>query len=141
MNLKRLKRFSQQQHDQLEQLLAWCQLMGLTGKDLVSLGGHIDRMQAAERKEKCKNIVNSFNIKPVGKDRAIEHRFSIKTIHGQFRFSSDGFDWVEVFSYVTKDKRRYALPYYTDIGQMHWRKRWIHRALLAVHDGTIKLDF
>jgi hypothetical protein len=44
----KLKRFSEDKHEQIEQLIVWCQMMGLTGRDLVSIGGKLDRMNSPE---------------------------------------------------------------------------------------------
>jgi hypothetical protein len=46
----KLKRFSEDKHEQIEQLIVWCQMMGLTGRDLVSIGGKLDRMNSPETK-------------------------------------------------------------------------------------------
>jgi hypothetical protein len=46
----KLKRFSEDKHEQIEQLIVWCQMMGLTGRDLVSIGGKLDRMNSPTTK-------------------------------------------------------------------------------------------
>jgi hypothetical protein len=140
MKLSRLKRFDPSKHQQLEEFIAWCQLMGLTGKDLISLGGHLDRAQQQAEVERAKEIVCSYQLDKVGHDRAIEERFTIKWLDARFRFDNDGWDWVKITNYKTKQIRRFPLPSY-NLGRMHWRKTWVYRAVLAVHYGKIQLNF
>ena len=52
--LLEFKRFSADKQEQIRQLVAYTQLMGLTGKDLVSIGGKLDRIQ--RRKELESNL-------------------------------------------------------------------------------------
>ena len=140
MNLKRLKRFDPAKHQQLEEFIAWCQLMGLTGRDLISLGGHLDRVQQRNEVERTLEIVKGYNLEKVGHDRAIEDRFTIKRIDARYRFDNEGWDWVKITNYKTKKFQRFPLPSY-NLGRMHWRKAWVYRAVLAVHDGKIQLNF
>jgi hypothetical protein len=48
------RRFSADKQEQIRQLVAYTALMGLTGKDLVSIGGKLDRIQ--RRKELEANL-------------------------------------------------------------------------------------
>ena len=140
MNLSRLKRFDKGKHDQLEGLLQWCQLLGLTGKDLISLGGHIDRMQVREQIEANKKIVQGFQLDRVGRDSAIEHRFTIKTVNGRYLFEDDTWGKVSITSYKTKVNKTFYLGEF-ELGRMHWRNKWVYRAILSVSSGQIVLDF
>ena len=142
MKLSRLKRFSKDKHEQLEQLLSWCELAGITGKDLISLGGHIDRMQKTEQRDRNLEIVRGYQLDKIGDDSNIyeRDRFSIKSVNGRYRFDGEGYDWVKVTSYTSKKAMRFPLPHY-DVGRIHWRKAWVSRAVLAVHEGKIVLNW
>lgn len=140
MKLSRLKRFDPSKHQQLEEFIAWCQLMGLTGKDLISLGGHLDRLQQSAEVEHTKEIIKSYTLDKVGRDQQITDRFTMLRVNGRFRFDNDGWDWVKVTNYKTKKFQRFPLPSY-NLGRLHWRKAWIYRAVLAVHHGQIQLNF
>ncbi len=140
MDLTRLKRFDPAKHEQLIGLLQWCELMGLTGKDLISLGGHIDRLQVKQEKTKNAKIVESYDILPVGTDRTTENRFSIKTINGRYKFEHNFYHTVFVTSYTTKAKKHFSLPFY-ELPAIRRDKRWVYQTLLAVQDGTIQLNF
>lgn len=56
-----LKRFPKDKHEQIAGLVQYATLMGLTGRDLVSIGGKMDRDHAkkerARRKEICESMV------------------------------------------------------------------------------------
>lgn len=140
VKLSRLKRFDKDKHEQLEGLLQWCQLMGLSGRDLVSLGGHIDRMQQAEEAKRNRAIAEGYVCAKVGSDSEIDRRFTIETINGRYKFSDDGWHSVEVTSYRTKSRKIFRIPDY-NVGSVNWAKRWRYQALVAVHCGTIQLDF
>ena len=143
MDLSRLKRFDKAKHEQLEGLLQWCQLMGLTGKDLVSLGGHIDRWEANEAMAKNKEIVKGIKIDKVGSDHGTENRWTIKTPTGRYLFEIGGYyDDVTVTSYKTKVRKTFHVHEHKyQLGRGHWRQRQRMAVLLDYHYGDIKLDF
>jgi hypothetical protein len=144
MDLKRLKRFAKDKHDQLEQLLAWSQMMGLTGQDLVSLGGHIARSEARQKALANRAAVDALGCQPIGKDDNIEH-------HGRWKFRSGGNNyWFEHNGYgqikVTNTRNKFYKIFRVDIndhelGRMHWRRRHYYATMLMVLDGAIVLDF
>lgn len=61
LNFTKLKRFSREKHDQIASLINYATLMGLSGKDLVSIGGKMERDSSSkERKERiaiCDSMV------------------------------------------------------------------------------------
>ncbi len=142
IKLERLKRFDPAKHDQLEGLLQWCQLMGLTGKDLVSLGGHIDRMQARAEVDRNRAILLGIKVDPVGSDRDTDERWTIKTAQGRYLFEHGSFNGeFVVTSYKTKVKKRMKIQHYYEVGKQHWRRRQKQQILLNYHYGHILLDF
>ena len=104
MDLNRLKRFDKAKHEQLEGLLQWCQLMGLTGKDLVSLGGHIDRFHRAEEAKKNRELAETIKFDPVGKnDMAMHSKWSYKGSDGtRYTFEDNSWQSVQVTNNKTK---------------------------------------
>ena len=56
------KRFSKEKQEQIRQLVAYTTLMGLTGKDLVSIGGKLERMKEAEERKRRLAIVKSYPV-------------------------------------------------------------------------------
>ena len=140
LDLNRLKRFDKSKHEQLEGLLQWCQLMGLSGRDLVSLGGHIARAQEAENAKKNRAIAEGYKCDKVGNDSSVDSRFSLTTVNGRYAFYEHSYNSVEVLSYKTKIRKVLTTGHW-DLGKIHWTKSWRYRALLAVHAGDIVLDF
>jgi hypothetical protein len=140
MDLNRLKRFDKAKHDQLEGLLEWCQLMGLTGKDLVSLGGHIDRAQRAEESKKNRALANSIQFDPVGGDTEMNNKWSHKNAHGRYTFESASWQRVWVTSNKTKVRKSFSLQYY-EVGRTGWRNRDRLVSALNIVNGNIVLDF
>jgi hypothetical protein len=140
MDLNRLKRFDKAKHEQLEQLVAWCQMMGLEGKDLVSIGGHLDR--AKKSAEAKSNRVRAQEIKfdPVGADKAMSDKWSLKTLTGRYTFEGHSWQRVIVTSNKTKVRKTFDMEWY-EIGRVSWRDRNRLQCALNIIHGEIKLDF
>ena len=140
MDLSRLKRFDKAKHDQLEGLLQWCQLMGLTGKDLVSLGGHIDRAQRNEEAQKNRALAKTIKFDPVGADKEMHHKWSHKNLHGRYTFEGSSWQRVYVTSNKTKVRKSFNLELY-EVGRVSWRERDRLQSALNMINGKIVLDF
>jgi hypothetical protein len=142
MDLNRLKRFDKEKHDQLEGLLQWCQLMGLTGKDLVSLGGHIDRAQKTEDAKKNRTLAESIVFTPVGQnDMQMSNKWSTKNANGdRYVFESASWQRVSVTSAKTKVRKIFNLEYY-ELGRIGWQKRDRYQSALNLVNGKIVLNF
>lgn len=140
MDLNRLKRFDKQKHEQLEGLLQWCQLMGLTGKDLVSLGGHIDRAEKTAEAKKNRTLAESIEFEPVGADKEMSNKWSLKTINGRYTFESSSWHQIYVTSNKTKVRKKFNLEYY-ELGRLGWRNRDRLQSALNIVNGKIVLDF
>lgn len=141
MDLKRLKRFDPAKLEQLEGLMQWCALLGLTGKDLISLGGHIDRMQAREGMLANKAIVDGMGCTPVGEDTNMNRRWRYKTAMGNYRFEEIGWYCIKVTNTRTKVQKKFLVKQDHDLGHMIRDKRLRYMAMLDVYNGTIVLDF
>lgn len=140
MHLKRLKRFDPSKHQQLEEFIAWVRMMGLTGRDLVSLGGQMDRMQQREEVTSNRAIVEGMQLDRVGSDRSIEERWTVKTVNGRYRFDVD-YSAVQITSYQTKKRMTWHCHRNYELGKMHWRKRVKYEVMLDWHHGKLVLDF
>lgn len=140
VNLRRLKRFDKDKHEQLEGLLQWCQLMGLSGKDLVSLGGHIDRMQAAQEAKSNKTLSETIKFDPVGADKEMSNKWSYKTPNGRYTFESSSWHQIYVTSNKTKVRKKFNLEQY-ELGRVSWRNRDRLQTALNIVNGKILLDF
>ena len=143
MNLDRLKRFDKGKHDQLEQLIAWSQMMGLSGKDLVSLGGHIARSEARTQAVANQNAVDAMGCEPIGRDQSIEHRWKLQSHGIVYWFEHNGYgDAVKIINTKTKVSKIFRFDLYgPELGRMHWRKRFFYAVMLAVLAEQIPLSF
>jgi hypothetical protein len=139
-----LKRFSKDKQEQLAQFVAYAQLMGLSGRDLVAIGGKIEREQAKQRKIANMEIVRSFDCIPIGADTKhdLDRRFKLKTVDGSFNFEDDSWSRWEVTSLRTKVKRTHFVDTYEwDLPKTHYRTRQRYAMLLDIASGKFKLDF
>ena len=84
------KRFPAEKQEQVRQLVAYAQLMGLDGKDLVSIGGKLDRIKATAEYKRNRSLVEStFIFLYVGRDAGeydLNNRWRIKTDSGSYTF-------------------------------------------------------
>lgn len=140
----KLNRFSEDKQEQLEQFVAYAQLMGLSGRDLVAIGGKIEREQAKQKKLANMEIIKSFECLTIGRDDKwkIDERFKIKTVDGAYNFTNDRWDGYEIISLKTNVKKfhtPYAYDY--DLPKTHWRTRQRYAMLLDIATGRFKLDF
>lgn len=140
MNLSRLKRFDKSKHEQLEQLIAWCQLMGLEGRDLVSLGGHLDRAKKTAEGQSNRTLAETVQFDIVGNDTAMSNKWSFKTVTGRYTFHDASWRRVNVTSNKTKVRKAFILEYY-ELGRVHWNKRDRLQCALNMIHGKIVLDF
>ena len=140
MDLNRLKRFDKAKHDQLEGLLEWCQLMGLTGKDLVSLGGHIERSQQAAEAKSNRTLAETITFDTVGGDTEMSNKWSYLTPDGRYTFQDARWGQITVVSNKTKVRKSFRTEMYP-LGRMHWGKRDRLQCALNIINGRIVLDF
>lgn len=141
----KLSRFPAEKQDQIEQLIAYAQLLGLSGKDLVAIGGKMDRDRASEEKRANMAVIESFDCLLIGRDNPydIDNRFKLKTVDGAYNFVQDGYhsQWV-VTSLRTKVQRsHYADAYNWALPKTKWRKQQRYAMLLDINAGRFKLDF
>lgn len=139
-----LNRFSKDKQEQLEQFVAYAQLMGLSGRDLVAIGGKIDREQAKQRKLANMEIVRGFECLPIGADTKhdLDRRFKLKTVDGAYNFDDDNWNRWEITSLKTKVKKTHRVdPYEYDLPKTDYRTRSRYAILLDIAGGKFKLDF
>lgn len=139
------KRFSEAKQEQIRGLVQYATLMGLTGKDLVSIGGKLDRLKAQEERKRNMDIVNSFECLYIGKDRGLEinHRFRLKTANGDYRFERTWGDEWTVTSYQTKCTVRHSayVHQHNLPAKPGWDARIRYALLLDIDRGRLQLNF
>jgi len=142
-----LRRFPESKHEQIQQLMSYIQLCGVTGKDLVSIGGYLDRSRKSETYKHTKERIDTYVcdgvITPIGKDNRdqMPNRFKFKTINGTYQIVNDGWDRWSVTSNSTK-VRKDARPTGRDWpAHLTWGRRQFYDMVLDIADGNFKLDF
>lgn len=140
----KLSRFPADKQDQIEQLIGYAQLLGLTGRDLVSIGGKMDREASKDKKISNMAIVSEFTCLLIGRDRgthALEHRFKLKTIDGAYNFSADN-DRYEIHSLKTNQRRSHRVnEAMYDLPRVSYRTRLRYAMLLDIAADQFRLDF
>jgi hypothetical protein len=141
---RKLKRFSDAKYAQVEQLISYSQLLGLTGADLVSIGGRMQREAKQARKLQNMRIIEGFVCLPVGrKGHTIDQRFKIDGPNNHYRFENRGSDiWHVINTKNRKVKTHYPNPWDKEIPRAkHWSTMVRYAMLLDVASGMFKLDF
>lgn len=135
------KRFSQEKQDQIRGLVNYATLMGLDGKDLISIGGRLERVKTSRERVQNRALAESVVTDNIGKDRRHEkwRRFRIKTTTGNYYFDVIYGDW-KITNPKTKTKVTYT-PEYNDWGRINYDQRRYLDICLAVATGEIKLNF
>lgn len=146
------KRFSKEKQEQVRGLVQYATLMGLTGKDLISIGGKLDRLKESAERERNIKIAEGYELLPIGADaklskdrlqRQFNYRFKLKYPHGAYNFEYDG-DW-KVTSLATKVVKRHHVNYWSDEHSLprsfSYDKRRRYAMLLDIHNGKFQLNF
>jgi hypothetical protein len=139
-----LKRFPEAKHAQVEQLIVYAKLMGLTGRDLVSIGGKMDREERARVIQENIGVINSFECLPIGKDSRyrVNERFKLKMAQGAYNFEYDTFDFWKVTSLRTGARKSYQTNVYDyELPKTDWRVKLRYAILLDIASGKFLLDF
>ena len=141
---RKLKRFSDAKYAQVEQLISYSQLLGLTGADLVAIGGKMQREAKQARRLQNLSIIEGFVCLPVGqKGHTIDQRFKIDGPNRHYRFENRGSDiWHVINTKNRKVKTHYPNPWDKEIPRVKsWSTMVRYAMLLDVASGAFKLDF
>lgn len=140
------KRFPAEKQDQVRALVNYATLMGLDGKDLVSIGGKLDRIKKRREIDHHRIIADELVEKctPIGKDRTGQHRDLRRWTYTdgsgrKWRFDEADYWVVRVTSDTNVSKRFRNLDRY-DVGRSgtSWTMKQV---MLNVYNGKIVLNF
>lgn len=142
------KRFPAEKQDQVRALVNYATLMGLNGKDLVSIGGKLDRIKAKREKERLRVIADEVanGCTLIGNDRKASRKGDNPTRWNytdgtgrKWKFDNADYWQVRVTNDAGVTKKFRDLPRY-DIGRAS--PMWtLKQVMLAVHEGEIVLNF
>jgi hypothetical protein len=150
--MKFLARFPESKHEQIKQLMGYIQLCGVTGRDLVSIGGYIDRERKKEMSKKNLARIADLDIRAIGAAKKVKpewpwwhHRWRVVTAAGdKYDFTDDVWHHYKVYSHSTKTYK-IASPtnQYSGAWPTTWRYNKItaHEMMMDVADGRFLLNF
>jgi len=131
------KRFSDSKQEQIRQFVAYAQLMGLSGKDLVSIGGKLTRIDERNDRKHRLSVVKSYAIKPIGRDTTTELRFKIEVNNVWYHVVP------EYYSCLVKNSKTGAIARFNlshnDWGRTSWQSRYHYQFLWELHQGNFTL--
>ena len=138
-------RFPQEKQDQVRALVNYATLMGLNGKDLVSIGGKLDRVRTRREINANRAIVSGMDLRTIGKDKDFWTNNRWAWVDGQgTRYYFEDVSYGSVFITNTKTKQNLRCRY--DSWKMPDTGRWSVRRnsclpsiMMGVHHGLIKL--
>lgn len=136
------KRFSKEKQDQIRALVNYATLMGLDGKDLVSIGGKLDRIKEKQAIMNNRAIVEGMSINPIGKDSDCCYRWSYKGADGTlYWFTNAG--WYDVTIKNTRTGKRHdaVITDHYNVGRWLFKgnRQHLPNVMLNVHYGNIIL--
>lgn len=130
-------RFGDDKQEQIRQLVSYCTLMGLTGKDLISIGGKLDRMKASEDYKKNLEIGLSYPVTPV-KNFDVDSVWDYTDSQGaRWRFRLQSSWQVQVTNMKSGKRQTFYLDRYVKAVYRNYRAN----VMLNVHYGGITLNF
>lgn len=131
------RRFPDEKQEQVRQLVSWSRLLGLTGRDLVSIGGKLDRYEKQQELRRNKEIAKSM-----------WHRVTM-SYHGRFQYTDPesgrawliearwDSGWMQItVSRGTKTVKAKLRDYHCGTSA----DAWIRQVLVNIHYGDLKLD-
>jgi hypothetical protein len=135
------KRFPDEKQDQVRALVNYATLMGLSGKDLVSIGGKLDRIKASRDRKHRLAIVQGFPIEPIGHDTGggMMRRFKLVTSTGAYYFEQNYIGWK--IKNPRTNKSIIHDPEYYEWGRISYDLRGRYNVLMDYHEGLVKLNF
>lgn len=138
----KLKRFADEKQDQVEQLVAYATMLGLSGKDLISIGGRMERDRANVSIKHNVSLIKSVEIYRIGRDLDTDQRFKIKTPNGNYNFEFSGYSNWHITSLKTKNCISYNPSDDIDLPKnITWYKQQHYRMLYDIATGKIALNF
>lgn len=138
------KRFAPEKQAVLRELISYTTLLGLTGKDLISIGGRLDRIKLRSEIMSNRATVLGMKLEFIGKDTDFRTRWGYTNDVGSYHFYDAGYRSVRVRNMGTEVITRFTYDRYAyNVGNSFPVKssRYAAAVMLAVHHGEIKLNF
>lgn len=135
------KRFPAEKQDQVRQLVGFATLMGLSGKDLVSIGGKLDRIKQVKERDHLRSIVLDMDLAPIKSKNRMTDSWYYTSGGTKYRFRGDSWGVTIINTDTKKKVEIYNIRnWYYELGKFHlFSNHHIPRVMLNVWDGSIQL--
>lgn len=133
------KRFSADKQEQIRQLVSFATLMGLTGKDLISIGGKLDRINQNRERAHRLSIVRGYNPQRIGKDPTLNLRFKME-VNGVLYYFNNEYGTFRILNSITKKTKTHHTQSYESWGRLRdWRQVERYNFLWDLHTNLVTL--
>lgn len=136
-------RFPKEKQDQVRALVNYATLMGLNGKDLVSIGGKLDRIRVRREINTNRAIISNMDLRTIGKDTDFWTRWAWVDGQGtKYHFDNVSYGSVSITNTKTKNVGRYRYNSWDMPDCGRWSVKRSHNlpsVMLGVYYGIIKL--
>lgn len=142
------KRFPADKQEQVRGLVSYAQLMGLDGKDLMSIGGKLDRIKKKHETERLRTIAEELckSCKLIGLDKKSTGRTDLRrwtyTDGSSRKWKFEDADYWQV--HITSDtgvKKRFRNLDRWDLGRSSSSDWTMKQVMLNVYNSKIQLNF
>lgn len=139
--LLEFKRFPKEKQDQVRGLVNYATLMGLDGKDLISIGGKLDRLKVKQEIKRNRQLVESMNVRPIGQDIDCRKRWAYIDSTGViYHFTRPAWYDVHVKNTKTGKSSHVGVKEHYDLGRYRVQySRELANVMLNVYHGHITL--
>lgn len=130
--------------EQIEKLMVYAELMGLTGADLVSIGNKMKRRAENRDKERNLDAISNFVTLPIGQDKDNDwvksHRFKLKTELGSYNFYNRDYGRWDIQSCSTDKKITHWIKL-AEFPRSNYRIDQMRSCLLDIAENRLLLNF
>lgn len=136
------RRFSPEKQVQIRQLIAYTTLLGLTGKDLISIGGRLERLAKSRETKQNRELAQDHYARLVEiwtNSRSYGKKFMYTSLSdAKYVIESDYWLGISITNnYTGKQKRQTLKVYETGSGQ----KGLKYLIAINIHHGQIDVNF
>lgn len=136
------RRFSPDKQDQIRHLVSYTTLLGLTGKDLISIGGRLERIEKIKVLKSNRTIAAQYmgQIQELwSNSRSYGRRFKYHLRSGkEYQIETDHWMGIKVTNLTNKKEKKIVMQDY-EVGKGY--KSIMYIIALNIHYGHIEFDF
>ena len=140
------RRFSPDKQDQIQELVNYATLLGLDGRDLVSIGNKLIRTAKSQERDQNRRLISTLNPMRIGQKFPISSQFKLQNSTGVwYYFYLDGWytptgAW-NIKNSETKTKLFHVASENYEFGSCSMRVQYFNNILMDIVRGELKLNF